>query len=409
MISLEYPLQSLQESRWFKLICGASFQHLPAVRSLTLAYGLAGADCIDVAADPVVVSAAHDGLRALRALRDSFQIPSLDAAHFPANSPYPSTSLEPWLMVSLNDGNDPHFRKATFDPTACPTDCDRPCETICPTHAITFADSSQVPSGLHSHSVGEDPPSGVIRDRCYGCGRCVTVCPIGHIITESYTVAAGTIAPELFPLVDAIEVHTHVGRTAAFAQLWQQLQPHIHSLKLIAISCPDGEGFVDYLRSLHNIMTDSGRQPLPCPILWQTDGRPMSGDIGKGTTHAAIHLAQQAIAAQLPGFVQLAGGTNDYTVPRLRSLGLLPHPSLAGVAYGSYARKILTPVLDALDQRQSLHGACPLESAPDLLEDAVYSAQQLVSQIKLSAPSSMAGESLQRSTNAMPFSNLNPV
>ncbi|MGF1674168.1 MAG: 4Fe-4S ferredoxin, partial [Rivularia sp. (in: cyanobacteria)] len=37
------PLLSLKEGHWFKLICGASFQHLPAVRSLTLAYTLAGA------------------------------------------------------------------------------------------------------------------------------------------------------------------------------------------------------------------------------------------------------------------------------------------------------------------------------------------------------------------------------
>ncbi|NER08760.1 MAG: 4Fe-4S ferredoxin, partial [Okeania sp. SIO3C4] len=52
------PLISLKKGHWFKLICGASFQHLPTVRNLTLAYTLAGADCIDVAADPAAIASA---------------------------------------------------------------------------------------------------------------------------------------------------------------------------------------------------------------------------------------------------------------------------------------------------------------------------------------------------------------
>ena len=58
-----HPLNSLKGGHWFKLICGASFQHLPAVRNLTLAYTLAGADCIDVAADPAAVAAAKEALQ----------------------------------------------------------------------------------------------------------------------------------------------------------------------------------------------------------------------------------------------------------------------------------------------------------------------------------------------------------
>ncbi|NEP44730.1 MAG: 4Fe-4S ferredoxin, partial [Okeania sp. SIO2H7] len=58
-----YPLNSLKEGRWFKLICGASFQHLPAVRNLTLVYALAGADCVDVAADPAAIAAAREALQ----------------------------------------------------------------------------------------------------------------------------------------------------------------------------------------------------------------------------------------------------------------------------------------------------------------------------------------------------------
>ncbi len=99
MTDLFAPLQSLKQGDWFKLICGASFQHLPAVRSLTLAYTLAGADCIDVAADPAVIAAAQAGLKVAKSLARDAQKRGFG---YKGNSPF--------LMVSLNDGEDPHFR-----------------------------------------------------------------------------------------------------------------------------------------------------------------------------------------------------------------------------------------------------------------------------------------------------------
>ena len=92
------PERALAEGRWVKLICGASNQDLPAIADLCAIYGLAGVHCIDVAADPAVVRAARQGLDWLQGRS--------------ANSP--------WLMVSLSDGSDAHFRKAWFDPRSCP-------------------------------------------------------------------------------------------------------------------------------------------------------------------------------------------------------------------------------------------------------------------------------------------------
>ncbi|MFQ3637627.1 MAG: LdpA C-terminal domain-containing domain [Cyanobacteriota bacterium] len=396
-------MQSLREGRWFKLICGASFQHLPAIRNLTLAYALAGADCVDVAADPAVVHAAKEGLAAAARL---------------------GCDRLPWLMVSLNDGEDPHFRKAVFDPARCPADCPRPCETICPAQAITFERSA----GGHS---------GVIESRCYGCGRCLPLCPIQQIETQSTTITPEMI-PDLLGQVDALEIHTQVGRLAEFQQLWRAIAPVVHRLKLVAISCPDGDGLIDYLRSLYQHISPEDH-PLSCPVIWQTDGRPMSGDIGAGTTRATVKLGQKVLAAGLPGYVQLAGGTNHHTVPKLRSLGLLseestlgdshedrfancvktqPQPAasnfIAGVAYGSYARVLLSPILDQLDaiatrlpsgsapslqaalapEAQSSDSIQPLpqksventpaylENHPDLLAQAVTRAIALVSQLK---------------------------
>lgn len=348
---LYHPLHSLRQGHWFKLICGASFQDRTAVRSLVLAYTLAGADCIDVAADPAVVAAAQDALQVAQSLSQAAQ-----------QRGFASCASPPLLMVSLNDGEDPHFRKAEFNPAVCPPDCPRPCERVCPAEAIAF---------------NKDSCSGVIDRRCYGCGRCLPVCPSQLIFTRSYIYTPQTIAPLLLETgIDAIEIHTQVGHLADFRRLWQAIAPGADKLQLVAISCPDGTDLIDYLRSLYQII-----QPLPCQLIWQTDGRPMSGDIGAGTTHATIKLAQKVLAAGLPGYVQLAGGTNHYTVSKLKSDGLLS--KVAGVGYGSYARVLLSPIIDQLETRLEQNYEPPrLESLPELLWQAVAVAHSLVVQLK---------------------------
>jgi len=413
---LYYPFHSLREGHWFKLICGASFQHLPAVRNLTLAYALAGADCIDVAADPAVIAAAQDALQVASKLGEEAQ-----ARGFGFRS-------RPLLMVSLNDGEDPHFRKAEFDPELCPAECPRPCEKICPAQAIVFQKAS-------------DGVSGVVDKRCYGCGRCLPVCPVELIYTRSYVSTPEAIAELILPAgVDALEIHTSVGHFADFKRLWSAIAPWVERLKLLAISCPDGDDLIDYLWTLHELIT-----PLPCPLVWQTDGRPMSGDIGTGTTRAAVKLSQKVLTAGLPGYVQLAGGTNNHTVAKLKAAGLLneaglgtgelgvpsgdkgqwglgrqggfantplfpntplsssnsqfpiptPQSYVAGIAYGSYARVLLSPILDELEKFNGEEAdanlawrPCPplgqLETLPGLLWEAVESAHSLVSQLKSS-------------------------
>ncbi|WP_083622560.1 circadian clock protein LdpA [Planktothrix serta] len=425
MNTYDSPLTALQRGNWFKLICGASYQHHGAVRSLTLAYTLAGADCIDVAADPAVIAIAQEALAEAESLGQQAQALGFGYRY------------RPWLMVSLNDGEDPHFRKAEFEATACPSSCWRPCETVCPTDAIAFSSMK----------------SGVIDQLCYGCGRCIAICPSDLIYARSYVFRPDEIAPLVLQTgIDALEIHTQIGRETDFKRLWNSIQPHLDKLKLVAISCPDGKGVVEYLQTLSEQIT-----PVELPLIWQTDGRPMSGDIGAGTTVASVKLAQKILAANLPGYVQLAGGTNDYTVAKLKSLGLLrspvpDHPSVvkpvfpnpyrtptttnfengiqstdesgaavstdrhrvAGVAYGSYARVLLSPILEQLESLSppKFQGVCPsgeelitpksqplsqdetfyrverqknvslLEANPDLLWQAVAKASTLVSQLK---------------------------
>jgi Fe-S-cluster-containing hydrogenase component 2 len=343
------PLRSLQTGTWVKLIGGASFQDLPALRSLAIAYGLAGIDCIDLAADGAVIEAVQEGITVAQNLVTEAQKRGF------------SPSSSPWLMVSLNDGEDPHFRKAYFDPLHCPTTCPRPCESICPAQAI------------HNN--------GIMPQRCYGCGRCLPICPLGLITAHSHQVIPTEIASllRLYP-IDALELHTQVGHQQAFQTLWSAIAPSVKRLKILAISCPEQPDVLDYLHFLDHLI-----QPLPCPLIWQTDGRSMSGDIGKGTTHAAIRLAQKVLESDLPGYVQLAGGTNAHTLSKLKSLNLLDHSqsdgrAIAGIAYGSYARSQLVPLLNELEKRDQTFPQ--LEQHPDLLWQAVAIAASLVTPLK---------------------------
>jgi Fe-S-cluster-containing hydrogenase component 2 len=340
MDKLSKPLNSLLTSRWFKLICGASYQHLPAIRNLALVYTLAEVDCIDMAADPAVVRAAREGMTIALNLGNE-------------RSSQPITS--PWVMVSINNGEDPHFRKAEFDPAYCPTSCDRPCVTACPTHAIQFATLRE----------GFSKIGGVQDELCYGCGRCLPLCPVQIIHTREQIYALENIAPAS---IDAIEIHTQPWRVEEFRALWQRLAPLMDSLKLVAVSFPDCDNLKEYLLELLDSM-----QPLPPQLIWQTDGRPMSGDIGNGTTRAALQLCQKVLDMHLShGFVQLAGGTNASTVAKLRAANI----KASGVAYGSYARTLVAEFLEA--------GGDRLEEHPQLLSLAVKQAQSFVSQIKSS-------------------------
>ncbi len=346
------PLSSLQESNWFKLICGASYQHLSAIRNLTLVYTLAGADCIDLAADKAVIIAAQEGLKIAQNLQEE------------ANKRGYHYHFQPYLMISINDGEDPHFRKAEFNIDQCPSDCHRPCEKICPALAIAFNEVHQ----------------GVIDQLCYGCGRCLPVCPSNLIFTRSYVSKPEMIVNWLSELnISAIEIHTQKGHKDNFRELWSKIASHVSNLKILAISCPFEEEVVSYLKDILTII-----EPLSSPLIWQTDGRPMSGDIGIGTTHLTIKYAQEVLKSNLSGYIQLAGGTNQYTGLKLKNLNLLSSDDqikkVSGIAFGSYGRKILTNIFTKLETKNS-HNL--LENEPELLWQAVEIANNLVKTIKL--------------------------
>jgi Fe-S-cluster-containing hydrogenase component 2 len=338
------PDLALAQGRWLKWIGGASNQDLASIEDLAGIYSLVGVHCLDLACDPAVVAAARRGIAW-------------------ASSQGVTGWSPPWLMVSLNDGADPHFRKAWFDPQRCPSDCSRPCASVCPALAIALAPSHH---------------SGVLAESCYGCGRCLPVCPLGLIQEQQILLEPAAVATRLAEIrPDAIELHTRPGRQAAFEDRLAQVRASGIPLRRLAVSCgleASGSGSDSALAHLaqelwqrFNAVRSAGFAPL-----WQLDGRPMSGDIGSGTASAAVALLRRLAPLAPPGPLTLAGGTNARTLELLEADGTTGRRA-AGVAFGGAARSLLQPLLLEAQARQRR-----LLDCPELLPQALHLAHDLV-------------------------------
>jgi Fe-S-cluster-containing hydrogenase component 2 len=266
-----------KKDKWIKLICGASNEDIVAIEDLCAIYTAAGVDYIDVAAEESIVYAAKKGIDWAKKVFKN----------------------SPGLMISISDGNDIHFRKAKFDPLKCPPSCPRPCEKVCPTFAIDNF--------------------GIKESKCYGCGRCLNSCPLNLISEYEYNLSKNDLASTLQKIrPNAVEIHTDINRLDSFK------------------NSQDPEDLLKALWERYEIL-----KKLYIPLIWQLDGRPMSGDLAPSTSRDAVKLFEKIGSDLPPGLIQLAGGTNEKTHEFLNSNNL---PD--GIAFGSAARKIMQPLIE---------------------------------------------------------------
>ena len=293
-------------NKWVKLICGASNEDIGSIEDLCAIYSAAGVDYIDIAADPSVAEAARNGI----------------------NWSKKTFGKDPGLMISISDGKDIHFRKAKFDPQKCPADCSRPCENICPTFAI---------SG-----------NGISKSKCYGCGRCIASCPLNLISEYEYHLSQDALKDILLKIKpDAVEIHTEINRTESFIKISNLIKDSGIELKKISVSCglaqsnAKPEELAKAFWERYEILSAHNVQ-----LIWQLDGKPMSGDIAATTAKAAVKLWEKLQPILPPGLIQLAGGTNGNTYKFLNK-----HQIPDGIAFGSVARKLVQPLIEETFRR----------------------------------------------------------
>ena len=322
-----------KSDKWVKLICGASNEDIVAIEDLCAIYSAAGVDYIDVAADPSIVQAARNGIKWAKEV----------------------FGASPGLMISISDGRDIHFRKAKFNPLKCPPNCPRPCENICPTFAIDY--------------------SGIKESKCYGCGRCINSCPLNLISEYEYNLSKNDLAQTLETIKpDAVEIHTEINRVDSFIKVARILKNSGIKLKKISVSCglnkskKNPKDLVKALWERYEILVEHN-----VPLIWQLDGKPMSGDLAPTTGKDTVKLWEN-IGSQLPpGLIQLAGGTNEKTHEFLK-VNNFPD----GIAFGSSARKIMQPLIECANKNNK-----KLHEYPEKMAVAIKKAQKLLKPWKL--------------------------
>lgn len=287
----------LKNGKCFKLVCGAGNEDAVEVEKLVCLYASAGADYFDLSAKEEVVRAAIRGLeRAGKSRKEKF------------------------LNVSVGIKGDPHVSKARIDPAKCIA-CGK-CAAACVIqHAIT-------PGKKYS----------VQTMRCIGCGACAKVCPVKAVSIISEPEPFSRVLPPLLKLgLDSLELHAVTeDEDLAFAQ-WNELQDVYGGMLSL---CIDRSRLGDR-QLLSRVKRFIGKRK-PYSTIIQADGAPMSGcDDRDATTLQALGTAQIVDRAGLPVFLMLSGGTNSKTARLAKLFEIKSH----GVALGSYARKIVAPLI----------------------------------------------------------------
>ena len=132
---------------------------------------------------------------------------------------------------------------------------------------------------------------------------------------------------------NAVEIHTEINRLDSFAKVVSNLKSSGIKLDKISISCglnqslkklQDPEDLLKALWERYDILAE-----LNIPLIWQLDGRPMSGDLAPTTSRDAVNLFEKIGPDLPPGLIQLAGGCLLYTSPSPRDLTASRMPSSA--------------------------------------------------------------------------------
>lgn len=283
----------LDDGNVFKLVCGAGKEDPDEVRHLSHIFSHGGALIIDVAAKPDIVRACKKGI--------------VDSRVHP----------QPFIMISVGIGSDPHIKKAIIDNELC-NNC-LLCKSACSESAIT-----------------EDCV--VIETKCIGCGKCTKLC--NNLAISMIIKPSAINSPNLQSCKDAgaemIELHAA-----------GNLEDSVFLSALIEISKVFTDNFISVSIDRNDISTNDMIERLRIAtlpfitnrylagLMIQADGSPMSG--GDNTYNATLQTIATAdiIRKNFPFmYVIASGGTNMLT----NTLAKLCGVKLNGIAVGTFAR-----------------------------------------------------------------------
>jgi Fe-S-cluster-containing hydrogenase component 2 len=322
---------SLKDNDFVKIICAAGNQDHIMVHNISLVYTMAGADCIDMNASPVIVEYAKKGVELGLKLSKEAGI----------------ERQAPILCVSVGMEGDHHLRKARVTKIG---------ENLtaliasCPVRAIV--------GGTNGELVR------VIESRCIGVGTCDKIKP-GAI--EFYTPETDLtkILPECISAgATMIELHANTGTVAEVLDKWKLLNTvnptGYNSLCL-------GRAYLsnkDVVERIEKIMEISGERTIV-----QADGNPMTGfSSSMNCTVQAVAMGDIVMKMKNSPLILLSGGTNLNTAELVRLCGV----KVNGLSFGSNARAYIQKYLTMEN----------LAERPEDLADAVKKATHFVDSVK---------------------------
>lgn len=306
-------LSSLQEKNFHKLIVGAALKDFKSIEEYAYYFTHAQADAIDISAFPHSVISAKKGIEIALSENNSLK--------------------EPLIMISVNIGEDPHFRRVEVDFDSC-TKC-LECIPSCPSEAFSsVSDSNDVQFAYNI-------------DLCFGCSNCIPTCKDNALSFNSWNAYETESLIELTQLgARAIELHLN-NDLESFSEFYKKI-PCDYLLESFCIGSNTAsalelktacDSIIEAVYKKHN---------ADFQFIIQVDGIPLSGarDLNiENKDQFSINKAKliiEYIAQNYPEYkdqiyIQIAGGTNENSLENAHKQNI----PINGVAIGSYARKKL--------------------------------------------------------------------
>lgn len=283
---------ALDDRRFFKLICGASYRNPEFVTLLSHIFASAGVHVIDIGTRPELVDAVKSGIASAQMAREQL----------------------PLIMVSVGINHDVHFLRVEKTDALC--DDNGFCANACP----------------HEVFVGKE----IRLENCLGCDHCIRACPTDALTLvprEPLAQMRQQLEACLERGANALEIHTGNGERAELKAVLEEIRPFRERFELLAFSVGShGQSYEAILSLVQDIHDWAGSD-----MIIQADGQPISGRKGSKSTLPCLELAEFLFQQGVPGYIQVSGGTNNLTGRLAKEKNIPIH----GIGMGSFARKYL--------------------------------------------------------------------